>query len=86
MKLVGPALLLELLCDVKDLPDRPWDDTALCLVLLDAGPTLHGVGLAGACLAVREHADVVSVQSGLDQLRDLVIDVALACLGSKHPK
>ena len=66
VKLIRPALLLELLCDVEYLSDGPGDDTALCLVLLDAGSTLHGVCLTGASLAISKHADIVTVQSGLD--------------------
>ena len=62
---VGPALLHQFLLDVKNLPDGPRDDPALSLVLLYAGAALHGVRLAAASLTVREHADVVAVQSGL---------------------
>ena len=47
-------------------------------ILSDAGAALHGVGLPGPGLAVREHADVVSIEGGLDELRNLVIDVSLA--------
>ena len=62
---VTPAFLDELLLDVEDLPDGPGDNAALGVVLLDAGPTLHGVGLAAASLTVGEHTDVVAVQRGL---------------------
>ena len=57
-----------MLLDVEDLSDSSRDDPALVEVLLDARPPLHGVGLAGSRLAVREHAHVVAVESGLDQL------------------
>ena len=66
---VTPAFLNELLLDVEDLPDGPGDDSALGHVLLNARTALHGVCLATASLAVREHADVVAVQSRL-RIRD----------------
>ena len=64
-QLVAPAFLHKLLLHVEDLLDGPRDDSALSLVLLDAGPPLHGVGLAAASLSVGEHTDVVAVQRGL---------------------
>ena len=64
-QLVAPAFLHKLLLHVEDLLDGSWDDSALSLVLLDAGPALHGVGLAAASLTVGEHTDVVAVQSRL---------------------
>ena len=64
---VAPAFLHELLLNVEDLPDGPWDDAALSVVLLDAGTALHGVGLTAASLTVGEHTDVVAVQRGLKE-------------------
>lgn len=84
MQLIDPILLHELLLDVEDLPDGPGDDAALVGVLLDAWAALHGVGLARAGLPVGEHADVVAVEGGLDQLRDLPVHVILAGRGPEH--
>ena len=66
IEFIRPTLLHQLLLDIKYLPDGPRDHPALTLVLLDAGTSLHGVGLAAASLSVREHADVVSVQGRLE--------------------
>ena len=47
-------------------------------VLGNAGAALHGVGLSGPGLAVGEDADVVAIKGGLNELRNLGIDVTLA--------
>ena len=62
---VGPTFLHQFVLHIKYLPDGPRDDPTLAVVLLNAGAALHGVRLAAASLTVREHADVVAVQSGL---------------------
>ena len=62
---VGPTFLHQFVLHIKYLPDGPRDDPALAVVLLNAGAALHGERLAAASLTVREHADVVAVQSRL---------------------
>mmetsp|Transcript_71066 Transcript_71066/g.160806 ORF Transcript_71066/g.160806 Transcript_71066/m.160806 type:complete len:668 (-) Transcript_71066:670-2673(-) len=70
---VGPALLLHVVAVLSDLADALWDD-ARHLALAVA---LHRVGLARACLPVREEAHVVAVERGLHELGHLEEDLVL---------
>lgn len=74
-------LALEVLRVLEDLLDGPGDHTDVLGLPVAA---LHGEGLAGAGLAVGEHAHVVAVDGGLHELADLLEHVALRRRGLEH--
>ena len=52
--------------EVVELADRAWSQTWVLLASLD------GEGLTGASLTVSEHADVVAIDSALDEALGLI--------------
>ena len=72
------ALVAFVLGDPEELPQRARVDAGVF------GWALHCIRFAAACLAVREHADVISVKDGCDNRFGVLEDVFLGAVGPVH--
>ena len=76
-----PAFFLEVPRCPEHLLHGPWDHPLPNWI---SSISFHGVGFSGPRLAIGEYADVITVQSGLYQLRNFTEDVFLIGRWSEH--
>ena len=62
---------------IDDLIDSSRYDALVRLIVEVKGVRAHGIRLATASLAIREDANIVSVDEGCNQVLHLIIDLAL---------